>query len=80
MDYRHPGSQDAPETSMSVWIPALHAGMTGNRRVLLELTEAFPAPYFQRRRSEEHEVWTQKFYPNHLWPSCALVMKMFDEE
>jgi hypothetical protein len=28
MDCRHPDSQDAPETSMSNWIPALHAGMT----------------------------------------------------
>ena len=31
MDCRHPGSQDAPETSMSIWIPALHAGMTESR-------------------------------------------------
>ncbi len=31
MDCRHPGSQDAPETSMSTWIPALHAGMTQSR-------------------------------------------------
>jgi hypothetical protein len=23
MDWRHPDSQDAPETSMSAWIPAL---------------------------------------------------------
>src|SRR5262245_48193921 len=27
-DSRHPGSQDTPATSMSAWIPALHAGMT----------------------------------------------------
>jgi len=31
MDSRHPDSQDAPETSMSAWIPALHAGMTRAR-------------------------------------------------
>jgi hypothetical protein len=28
MDCRYPSLQDAPETSMSAWIPALHAGMT----------------------------------------------------
>jgi hypothetical protein len=47
MDGRHLGSQDAPETSMSVWIPALHAGMT-SRGVLhsdsLFLTASLP-PY-----------------------------------
>jgi hypothetical protein len=31
MDGRHPGVQDASETSMSAWIPALHAGMTESR-------------------------------------------------
>jgi hypothetical protein len=31
MDCWHLGSQDAPETSMSVWIPALHTGMTQSR-------------------------------------------------
>src|SRR4030095_8852806 len=31
MDCRHPNSQDAPETSMSGWIPALHAGMTQSK-------------------------------------------------
>jgi hypothetical protein len=28
MDRRHPRSQDAPETSTSTWIAALHAGTT----------------------------------------------------
>jgi hypothetical protein len=36
-------------------IPALHAGMT-NRGVLLKVTEAPPAPYFQRSGREEHEA------------------------
>jgi hypothetical protein len=31
MDGRHPDAQDAPETSMSAWIPALHAGTTESR-------------------------------------------------
>jgi hypothetical protein len=31
MDGRLPGVQDASETSMSAWIPALHAGMTESR-------------------------------------------------
>jgi hypothetical protein len=31
MDGRHPGERDAPETSMSIWIPALHTGMTESR-------------------------------------------------
>jgi hypothetical protein len=35
-----------PETSMSAWIPALHAGMTQSR-VLLELTEAPPPRIFK---------------------------------
>jgi hypothetical protein len=35
-----------PETSMSAWIPALHAGMT-ELRVLLELTEAPPPRIFK---------------------------------
>jgi hypothetical protein len=31
MDCRYPGSQERPETSMSAWISALHAGMTQSR-------------------------------------------------
>jgi hypothetical protein len=34
-----------PETSVSPWIPALHAGMTQSRD-LLELTGTYPASYF----------------------------------
>jgi hypothetical protein len=40
--------KDAPETSMSAWIPALHAGMTESRGSIG--TDRGPsAPYFQRR-------------------------------
>jgi hypothetical protein len=42
-----------PETSMSIWIPALHAGMTESR-VLLELTEA-PPPRIFKGDHEGHE-------------------------
>ena len=46
MDSRHQGCQDAPETSMSIWIPALHAGMTQSRSSL-KVTEAPPTRIFQ---------------------------------
>jgi len=36
-----------PETSMSAWIPALHAGMTQSRRGVFKVTEVAP-PYLQR--------------------------------
>jgi muconate cycloisomerase len=44
-DHRHAGMDSRlarmlPETSMSAWIPALHAGMTPFREGLLQLTEA----------------------------------------
>jgi hypothetical protein len=45
MDCR-PDSQDAPETSMSGWIPALHAGMTQSK-VVLKVTEAPPTRIFK---------------------------------
>jgi hypothetical protein len=52
MDCRHPGAQDAPETSMSTWIPALHAGMTQSTDSAG--TDRGPsAPYFQGAH-EEH--------------------------
>ena len=46
--YRHgqPASRVArmlPETSMLAWIPALHAGMTQPKTILLEVTEV-PLP------------------------------------
>jgi hypothetical protein len=28
MECRHPGPQDASETSVSTWVPAVHAGTT----------------------------------------------------
>jgi hypothetical protein len=36
-----------PETSMSPWIPALHAGMT-ELRVVLRLTQPLQPLYFRR--------------------------------
>ena len=46
------------ETSMSAWIPALHAGMTQSR-ASAKLTEARPPPFFKGGR-EEHEVKKMK--------------------
>jgi hypothetical protein len=37
-----------PETSMSIWIPALHAGMMTQSRGLPAQTESFQHPFFQR--------------------------------
>jgi hypothetical protein len=70
MDGRHPGSRDAPETSMSIWIPALHAGMT--QEVLLQMTEAPTARIFQGAH-EGHEDQTEKKESNlkKLFPSCS---------
>ena len=39
--------KDAPETSMSIWIPALHAGMTRFEGHLLEMNEVTSAPDFK---------------------------------
>jgi hypothetical protein len=44
-----------PETSMSVWIPALHAGMTQSR-VLLKLTETFRSVWCVSSNAERSSV------------------------
>jgi len=48
-----------PETSMSAWIPALHAGMTQSRRAVLEVTEVAPPVIFEGAH-EVHEGSDQK--------------------
>ncbi len=40
---------------MSIWIPALHAGMT-NRGVLLKVAEA-PPPLFSKERTKDTKGW-----------------------
>ena len=40
-----------PETSMSAWIPALHAGMTESR-IVLKLTEALQPRIFKGERKD----------------------------
>jgi len=42
---------DAPETSMSGWIPPLHAGMTDLRRLSFNLNEA-PLGRFSKERTK----------------------------
>jgi hypothetical protein len=53
MDGRHQARRMRLVTSMSTWIPALHAGMTQSR-ALLELTGALPPGIFKEGR-EGHE-------------------------
>ena len=52
-----------PETSMSAWIPALHAGMTQSRRAVLEVTEVAPPVIFEGAH-EVHEGSDQKSLRN----------------
>src|SRR5438034_10089985 len=56
MDSRHPGSQGCfPETSMSAWIPALHAGMTQSRGLCLNWSKSLHQVFFKGAR-EGHEA------------------------
>jgi hypothetical protein len=48
-----------PETSMSAWIPALHAGMTQSRRAVLEVTEV-ARPLFSKEHMKCTKVLIKK--------------------
>jgi len=51
-----------PETSMSAWIPALHAGMTQSRSCTMTDRGALRPSYFQK----EHEEHKKKDFPNKV--------------
>ena len=61
-----------PETSMSAWIPALHAGMTESRN--RTKTDRGPsAPYFQRsaRRTRRPDDGRYRILKKYFLPSCS---------
>ena len=58
-----------PETSMSAWIPALHAGMTETRS--RTKTDRGPPPFLFSKEDTKYEVYNQK-YPN---PSCLRALR-----
>ena len=60
-----------PETSMSAWIPALHAGRTQSRRAVLEVTEVAPPVIFEGAH-EVHEGSNQKIFETFVSPSTLL--------
>src|SRR5262249_17485332 len=41
-----------PETSMSIWIPALHSGMTESTGLWLEVTESPSVPVFSKESAK----------------------------
>src|SRR5262249_21147377 len=49
-----------PETSMSAWIPALHAGMTQSRSCTMTDRGALRPSYFQKEHEEHKERFPQQ--------------------